>query len=155
MEPNPINKPLTINQLSQKIIGCAISVHAQLGPGLLEKHYEIALCHELAKNNISYQQQYPVKVFYDGQVINKSYFLDLVVENTIILEIKCVQKLNSMHVKQLNSYLQITQLPMGLLLNFQELLLRNGLKRVVRNGVDSTEFSVNSIYSVNSKSSNS
>ncbi len=138
-----MNEP--INKISEEIIGCAIAVHRQLGPGLLEKHYESAFCVELKKRKIPFKQQYPVRVLYDGLEIDKKYRLDLVVHDKIVVQIKCVERFAPIHVQQVNTYLQISGLPLGLLLNFNVKLMKNGIRRVlpgrdIRTGRSVTSF---------------
>ena len=116
--------------LTEKIIGCAIEVHRTLGPGLLESTYESALCVELAIAGLSFQRQLVVPVAYKNQPVGE-YRLDLVVEKSVILELKSVDRFDSIFEAQLLAYMKITGLKRGLLLNFNSRLLKDGIKRLV------------------------
>ena len=116
--------------LSYHIIGAAIEVHRILGPGLLESIYENALCVELAERNLKYSQQKPVQADYKGHAVG-NLVLDLVVEDRIILELKSVKQLAPIHTAQLISYLKLTGLQTGLLINFNIEVLRKGITRIV------------------------
>ena len=117
------------DELTGKIIGAAIEVHRILGPGLLESIYEEALCHELTIRGIAAQRQTPVDLIYKGQVIHGQR-LDLLVEDEVVVEIKAVQNLPEVAMAQVLSYLKATKLRRGLLLNFGEQKLVNGIKRI-------------------------
>lgn len=119
------------SKLSEKIIGCAIKVHRALGPGLLESAYEACLAHELAKAGLRVKRQVPVPIVYDGIKLDAGYQLDLVVEDTIIVELKSVEMLLPIHAAQLITYLKLTGMKLGLLINFNVALLKNGIKRKV------------------------
>lgn len=119
-----------LNKISEKIIGCAIEVHRHLGPGLLEAIYESALCIEFDLNNISYQRQIVIPVRYKNQPIGE-HRLDLLVENKVIIEIKAVDKSNPVFKAQLLSYMKMSDKRLGLLINFNESKLINGVKRMV------------------------
>ena len=116
--------------LSYRIIGAAIEVHTQLGPGLLEKVYETALCAEFKLRGINYEQQQRISSNYKGLDVGY-YVADLIVENRAIVEIKSVDKLEDVHTAQLLTYLKLTGLSAGLLLNFNEANLTKGIKRVL------------------------
>ena len=124
---------MTENELSKIILDCAFKVHSTLGPGLLESVYEAALAYELEKEELSIQRQKGIPVVYDEIKLELGFRADIIVENKVIIEIKSVESLADVHFKQLLSYLRLTDLKLGLLLNFNESLLRNGLKRVVNN----------------------
>ena len=117
-------------RLSYRIIGAAIEVHKQLGAGLLEKVYERALCVELAERNIAFEQQRRVSVAYKGREVGHM-IADLVVEDRAIIEVKAVETLLPVHESQLMTYLTLTGLPAGLLINFNVPVLRDGVKRIV------------------------
>lgn len=119
------------NRLSEKIIGCAIKVHRALGPGLLESAYEACLAHELTKAGLQTRRQVPVPIIYDGIKLDAGYQLDLVVEDRIIVELKSVEMLLPIHEAQLITYLKLTGMRLGLLINFNVALLKNGIKRKV------------------------
>ena len=119
------------NKISEKIIGCAIKVHRALGPGLLESAYEACLAHELTKAGLHIRRQVPVPIVYDGIKLDAAYQLDLVVEDKIIVELKSVEMLLPIHEAQLITYLKLTGMKLGLLINFNVALLKNGIKRKV------------------------
>jgi GxxExxY protein len=116
--------------LTEKIIGCAIEVHRTLGPGLLESTYESALCVELELAGLKFQRQLIVPLTYKTHPIG-NYRLDLVVAESVVVEIKSVDRWDSLFEAQLLAYLKITGLKRGLLLNFNSRLLKDGLKRLV------------------------
>ncbi len=118
-------------EISRKVIGVAIEVHRALGPGLLESVYESCLAHELTLQGISFQTQVPVPVIYKGLSLDCAYRLDLVVDRQLIVEVKAVEKLLPIHSAQLNTYLKLTGIRAGLLMNFHTEVLRDGIKRVV------------------------
>lgn len=121
------------NDITYKIIGAAYKVHTSLGPGLLESIYEAAMCYELRKQGLSVEKQVPAKVFYDGQQLPIELRIDLLIENTVIIELKSVQQLTDLHHKQLLTYLKITNKPIGLLINFNSYDIRSGISRIVNN----------------------
>ena len=108
----------TINDLAYKIVGCAIEVHSELGPGLLESVYEKCLCYELKQNNIAFKNQVEIAIKYKQTNIKSSLRVDILVEDLIIVELKAIEKLLPIHHAQLLTYLKRTQLPKGLLINF-------------------------------------
>ncbi len=119
------------NQLAEHIIGSAIEVHRQLGPGLLESIYEKAMVIELANRGFKIQQQVLVPVFYKGTYLNQELKLDLLVEDLVIVELKAVDKLAPVHNAQLLTYLKLKKLWLGLLINFNEPIVSRGVRRVV------------------------
>jgi len=126
----PAPLPREIDEASKKVIGAAIEVHRHLGPGLLESIYERALVHELQLQGIAVRRQVPVSVTYKDMTI-EGQRLDLVVEPGVIVEIKAVERLAPIHEAQLISYLKATGLRLGLLINFNRELLKDGVKRMV------------------------
>ena len=124
---------MEINQLSSKIIGAAIEVHKGLGPGLLESAYEKCLCHELKLRGLSFASQKPLSLIFKGEKMDCGYQLDIVVENTIILELKSCEKIEPIHKAQLLTYLKLSGLKLGLLLNFNMPVMRDGIVRVANN----------------------
>ena len=118
-------------EVSGRVIGFAIEVHRTLGPGLLESAYEQCLCHELTQSGIAFQRQVPVPIVYKGLELECAYRLDLVVNRQLIVEIKAVEKLLPIHSAQLLTYLELTGIHAGLLMNFHTEVLRDGIKRVV------------------------
>jgi GxxExxY protein len=121
-----------LNDLSEQIIGAAIVVHRALGPGLLEAPYEACLCHELEKRQLKFERQKPLSLVYGDVKLPCAYRLDLVVEHSIVVEIKSVAKWERVHEAQLISYLKLSGLHLGLVLNFNvKNLSREGVKRRV------------------------
>jgi GxxExxY protein len=119
-----------LNAISGKAIGAAIEVHRVLGPGFLESVYEEALCVELQLQDIRFHRQYPVSLEYKGQKIGQQ-FLDLIVESHVVVELKAVESLLPIHTAQVLSYLRATGCRLGLLINFNSVVLRDGIKRIV------------------------
>jgi GxxExxY protein len=119
-----------LNKLTEVVIGCAIEVHRQLGPGLLESTYEAALCIELDEAGLKYQRQLAFPVTYRGRAIGE-YRLDLLVENTVVVEIKSVERFDPVFESQILTYLKITGKKVGLLINFNSRLLRDGVRRFI------------------------
>ncbi len=122
---------MEFDALSKTVIGCAIEVHRELGPGLLESTYEHCLAHELALNEIQFERQKQIPVDYKGQKIDCGYRIDLLVANQLILELKCVDALAPIHQAQLMTYMKLAKVKTGMLINFNVPLLKNGLKRIV------------------------
>jgi GxxExxY protein len=120
------------NEISYKIIGAAITVHQTLGgPGLLESIYESALCHELTINGLKVERQKPVPVIYKGVVIREPLILDILVENKVIIEVKAVEKEIEIYKPQLLTYLRLSGIKLGLLINFGRNSMKEGIHRVV------------------------
>ena len=122
---------MDINKLSSKVIGAAIEVHKTLGPGLLESAYEECLCHELSLQGLSFERQKPLAVTYKEKLLDCGYRLDIVVEKKIILELKSCEKIEPIHKAQLLTYLRLSGINLGLILNFNVPVMRNGIARVV------------------------
>lgn len=122
-----------INQITEKIIGCAISVHRGLGPGLLESAYEECLCFELNQHKLEFEKQIPLPVIYKGVKLDCGYRMDIVVENLVIVELKAVERVLPVHEAQLLSYLKLYNKKVGLLINFHVPILKSDLKRIVNN----------------------
>ncbi len=120
----------SLNEITEKIIGCAIEVHRNLGPGLLESIYEKAICYELSENNLSFKQQVEIPILYKGLSLG-NYRLDLLIEDSIIVELKAVDRIEAVFEAQLLTYLKITNKQLGLLINFNQPLLKNGIKRII------------------------
>ena len=113
------------------IVGAAIEVHRRLGPGLLESTYESCLCRELSLRGISFRQEVPLPVHYRGLELDCGYRLDIVVEDSVIVEVKAVGKILPVHRAQLLTYLKLTNLRLGLLINFNVEVLRSGIYRII------------------------
>ena len=122
---------MDINELSNRIIGAAIEVHKALGPGLLESAYEECMCHELTLRSLSYERQKNLPVVFKEKKLDCGYRLDIVVEKAIILELKSCEKIDPIHKAQLLTYLKLSSLHLGLLLNFNTPLMRDGIFRIV------------------------
>ena len=125
----------TLDGLSYRVIGCAMAVYKRLGPGLLESVYERALVHELKLNGIRVESQVTINVDYKGIDIGDGLRMDLLVDDTIVVELKSVEELKPIHHKQLLTYLRLANRRLGLLINFNTTDLMDGIKRVV-NGYD-------------------
>jgi GxxExxY protein len=123
------------NPISQQIVDAAYQIHRTLGPGLLESVYEVVLAYELRKRGLKVERQLPVQVVYDGICFEEGYRLDLLVEGKVIVEIKSIETITPVHKKQLLTYLRLLDKRLGLLINFNEELIRNGISRVV-NGLE-------------------
>jgi GxxExxY protein len=119
------------NQVTEKIIGCAIEIHKTLGPGLLESAYEECLCFELSQCSLSFRRQLPLPLKYKGIKLDCGYVMDLVVEDLVIVELKTVEKLLPIHEAQLLTYLKLYQRSVGLLINFNVPALKTGIKRII------------------------
>ena len=121
---------MDINHLTGKVIGAAIEVHKTLGPGLLESAYEECLCRELQLSKFSYERQKSLPVEYKGVMLDCGYRLDLVVEGKLIVELKSCDTLQPIHEAQLLTYLKLTNIKVGLLINFNVPVLKDGIKRM-------------------------
>ncbi len=126
---------MTENELARHVVDAAFQVHSRLGPGLLETVYEIALMHELRKRGLRVERQVPVSIEYDGVVFDEGFRADLIVDEKLIVELKSVETLARVHRKQLLTYLRLTDMKLGLLINFGAELIRDGISRVV-NGLE-------------------
>src|SRR5262245_8166630 len=122
-----------MNELTERIIGAAIEVHRVLGPGLLESAYEGCLAHELTLANISFERQVSLPVTYKSLQLDCGYRIDFLVEKMLVLELKAVESLQSIHEAQLLTYLKLGGWPIGLLINFNVPVLKMGIKRMVHN----------------------
>lgn len=121
------------NWITDQIIGSAINVHRNLGPGLLESTYEACLVYELVKRNMKIEQQKELPIVYDRVRLNCAYRIDILVENRVIVEVKAVESLTPVHEAQLLSYLKLSGCKIGLLINFNVKFLKQGLRRFVNN----------------------
>jgi len=120
------------NELSHKIIGAAIEVHRTLGgPGLLESIYEAALCHELILQGLRVQRQLPIQVVYKGVIIREPLYIDILVGGKVIVEVKATEKNHPIYETQVLTYLRLTGIKLGLLINFGNSQVKNGIGRVV------------------------
>ena len=124
---------MTENELSNIIIGEAIHVHQQLGPGLLESVYETCLVHRLFKKGIKIETQKPIPLVFEEVRLECRFRCDVLVENKVIIEVKAVDALNDIHLAQVLIYLRLTNVKLGLLMNFNVLKMKDGIRRVVNN----------------------
>jgi GxxExxY protein len=122
-----------INEITGQILDAAIKVHTVLGPGLLESAYQACLAHELRHRGLNIQVQSILPIEYEGITLDVGYRIDLLVENQVIVELKAVEKMNPIFEAQLLSYLKLSNLEVGLLINFHVPRLKDGLKRIVNN----------------------
>ena len=120
-----------LNHISGKIINSAIMVHSNLGPGLMENAYEKCLIHELERIGLYVESQVILPVYYDGIRIDIGYRSDLIVENSILVELKSVEKIRALHVAQLLTYLRLSNFELGLLINFNVVRLTDGIRRLI------------------------
>ena len=122
---------MTENEIGNKLISTAVDIHKELGPGLLETVYERVLEKELQRQGIKVERQVPVEINYKGIKFRDAFRADLIVENKVIVELKCIERINNSHKKQLLTYLRLTGIKLGYLLNFSEGLMKNGITRTI------------------------
>ena len=125
------------NEISDLIIGAAIEVHRHLGPGLLEQVYEAALCHEFSLRDIPFRRQHPVPIYYKNVALGSELYLDLLVAETVIVDLKAKEQILPIDKAQMLTYLRLCDLRLGLLINFHSLTLKNGVVRVVNGLIES------------------
>lgn len=123
--------PVDIDALSSAVIEECIAIHRELGPGLFENVYEAVLAGRLEARGLTVARQYPVSVVFDGQKFDPAFRVDLLVEGRLVLEIKSVEQLSKAHAKQLLTYLRLLKQPVGLLLNFSQATMKDGIRRLV------------------------
>ncbi len=121
---------LVYGELSERVIGAAIDVHRELGPGLLESAYEACLCRELQLRGLQYQRQVELPVTYKGVLLDCGYRIDVVVEQKLVIEVKAVEKVMPIHEAQLLTYLRLSRMRVGLLINFHSTILKDAIKRL-------------------------
>ncbi|MGC4127980.1 MAG: GxxExxY protein [Bergeyella sp.] len=126
---------MTENEISKIVVDCGLKVHRKLGIGLLESVYEECLFYELTKNGLLVERQKFLSIEYEELLIDKAFKMDLLINNKVVIEIKSVESLNSFHAAQLKNYLRLGNYKLGLLLNFNSQLFKNGIKRIA-NGLD-------------------
>jgi len=124
---------MTENELSKIIVDVAFKIHNSLGPGLLESVYEAVMRHELSKRGLEVQNQVPVPVEWDGITLEVGFRADLIVNQKVVIELKSVEQIRGVHKKQLLTYLRLTDCQLGLLINFNVGLIKDGISRVVNN----------------------
>jgi GxxExxY protein len=125
-----MHQPGTLNSISGDVVDAAMRVHSALGPGLLESAYEACLAYELEKRGHSVLRQLPLPVVYEGIRLDVGYKIDLLIDGVLVVEIKAVSKLHPVHKAQLLSHLRMSRCPLGLLINFHELHLKDGIRRM-------------------------
>jgi GxxExxY protein len=130
-EKGGLGGPAAANQITERIIGAAMRVHTALGPGLLESAYEACLAYELAHAGLAVERQRKLPITYGDLKLEEGYRIDLLVENTVVVELKAVEQLRDVHEAQLLSYLRLSSCPVGLLINFHVPHLREGIRRVI------------------------
>ena len=128
---NKYEKDMKINEITQKIIGCAIEVHRNLGPGLLESAYEECLAFELKEAGLNFRRQQPTPVIYKEIKLDCGYRIDILVENLVVLELKVVDEFCPVHKAQMLTYMKFSNMRFGLLINFNVTVLKNGIKRFI------------------------
>ena len=124
------------NEIGKIIVDTAITVHKELGPGLLETVYEVILAHELEKRGLSVKQQVSVPIEYNGIKFDEGFRADILVENKVIIELKSVESVNKAHKKQVLTYLRLTGCKLGYLLNFGESVMKDGISRIINGEID-------------------
>lgn len=120
-----------MNEISRIVVDCALRIHKELGPGLLESVYELLLAHELESCGLKIARQVPVKISYKGICFDEGFRIDMLVEDKVILELKTVESTSRAHKKQVLTYLKLTGLKLGLLINFGEALMKDGITRLI------------------------
>ena len=122
---------MTENEIGNILIETAVNIHQELGPGLQETVYEVILANELRRQGIKVERQSTVEIEYQGVKFKEAFRADLIIEKKVIVELKCVAKISNAHRKQLLTYLRLTDIKLGYLLNFSEVLMKNGITRTV------------------------
>lgn len=133
LEKGGIPEGMELNGISSRILGAAFKVHTEIGPGVLESVYQSCMHHELKKAGLCVEAQVAVPVQYDGLQLESGYRIDLLVEDMVVVELKCVDGLLPIHKAQLLTYLKLANKPLGLLLNFNVVHMREGIKRILNN----------------------
>jgi GxxExxY protein len=123
-------KNLTENEIAKIIVNVSYRIHNRLGPGLLESVYEAILCHELIKEGLNVERQKAIPVKWEDVYLDVGFRADIIVEEKVIIELKSVEKIVPVHLKQLLTYTRVTNIKLGLLINFNEALIKNGIKRI-------------------------
>ena len=126
---------MTENEIAKAVVDAAFQVHTKLGPGLLESVYEIVLAHELTRKGFQVERQKPVTIEYDGLKFDEGFRADMIVNGKVIIELKSIETVLPVHKKQLLTYLRLTNLKLGLLINFGIALIKDGISRIV-NGLE-------------------
>lgn len=124
---------MDLNRITECIIGAAIAVHRELGPGLLESSYEACMTLELSRTGLPFERQKMIPLLYRGYSLDAAYRVDFLVSNAVIVELKSIERIDAIHVAQVLTYLRLSGCPIGLLINFNEVSVRNGIRRIVLN----------------------
>ena len=124
---------MTENEIAKKIVDAAYQIHTKLGPGLLESVYEAVMAYELKKRSLDFVRQQPIPIIYESVHLQEGFRADFIVENKVIIELKSVEIIAPVHKKQLLTYLRLTNKRLGLLINFNTDLIKNGITRLVNN----------------------
>jgi GxxExxY protein len=128
---NKIVIPSEIERLATLAVDAAFAVHTELGPGLLESAYQSCFVHELGLRGVAYQKELSIPLHYKGVLIEAGFRADVIIEQKLLIELKAVEQLLPIHKAQVITYLKLTRLPLGILVNFNEVLIRNGIQRVL------------------------
>ena len=127
---------MTENEIGKVIVNCAVQIHKELGPGLFESVYEVILAHELVQLGLRVERQVPVAIEFHGMTFNEGFRADLIVEGKVIVELKSVEAVSKAHKKQVLTYLKLTGMKLGYLLNFGDALMKDGISRILNGKVD-------------------
>jgi len=127
----PATRSLTANEVSRYIVTAALKVHSALGPGLLESAYEACLAHELRKVGLKVETQVGLPIVYDGIKLDLGYRIDMLVNDLVVVELKSVEEISRVHLAQVLSYMKLSKKNLGLIINFNVLRLKDGIKRLV------------------------
>jgi GxxExxY protein len=122
---------MTEDEIGRQIVDVAVRIHRGMGPGLLETVYEVILASELRRSGLRVERQVPISVTYEGLTFDEGFRADLIVENKVIVELKCAERISNVHKKQLLTYLRLADKRLGYLLNFSEALMKHGITRIV------------------------
>jgi GxxExxY protein len=127
------------NEIAKRVLDAAFVIHTKLGPGLLESVYEVVLAHELKKSGLIVERQKPMPIVYDGKRFDEAYRTDLLINSKVIVELKSVESMSPLHAKQVLTQLRMSGLKLGLLINFGEAHLKNGIKRLINGLLEENE----------------
>lgn len=122
---------MTENEIAAQVVDAAYQIHVKLGPGLFESVYEVVLAYELKNRGLHIERQAPISIEYEGIKFDEGFRADVIVENKVIIELKSIESLGNVHKKQLLTYLKLTNMKLGLLINFGESLIKDGIVRIV------------------------
>jgi len=132
---------MTENEIARQVLDSAFTIHTKLGPGLLESVYEVVLAHELRKSGLTVERQKPMPIVYEGVRFDEAYRTDLLINSKVIVELKSVEAMSALHAKQVLTQLRMSDLKLGLLINFGEAHLKNGIKRLINGQLEEENFS--------------